>query len=247
MFQSGRRSRDARGFTLLEAAIALVTLAALSAAGVAASRQAQVEFNNNQNRFTLQNLASAAASDAMARGSRFDEALLQSYLDGRSNGVGGVMSIAVGATAESQEPGQVVAVLSEDRLVLSLAMRSSRGRCLRIQVLAGTPGRVASQQVSVCRALAPEAILSSSAVLPSAPVLLQTVQSGSITTVSWIPVPEAAAYVVSTSPESSGCAVLAPQTSCDLELSFGEYLVFIEAQNAAGSSVSTTVIQVPQA
>lgn len=151
------RRRRFEGFTLAEAAVALVALAVLVAAGVAASRQAQVEFEHNQNRLVLQNLASAATADAAARGGRFEEALLQSYLEGRSGGVSGVASIVVGAASESDSPGEVAAILSDDGAVLSLAMRSSRGRCLQTQAASGALFNVESQTSGACSPITPAA------------------------------------------------------------------------------------------
>jgi hypothetical protein len=181
-----RALRDFRAFNMLEVAIALLLLSGLSALAYGSARVARTEFDHARHRTTLQTLVSTMSRDAAARSSLFNPQLLPRYVEGERFAVTGVTALElsldlrrpdgadpvdadpvdadpvdadpVDARPVSTEPGSVAAVLSEDLQLLSVAMASTSGRCLRTYSVAGIVAPVSSQRSATCRPLLPDSI-----------------------------------------------------------------------------------------
>ena len=234
MTRRPRRS-PGRGFTLLEAAIALVALAALTGAGVAGVREAQTEFEHSQHRTTVSNLLAATTTDAASRGHQFEPDLLGLYTGGGRYAIAGVETIHTSRAAVSDAPGELVAWISGDQLVISLAMLSTRSRCLQALTVAGQMVTVTSTRTSPCRPILPAALyLDPGAPAPAAPTGLLAVPGNGEVELSWTPLPGEVAYLAHVAPNGATCETRA--TSCVITLPAGEYSATLVAANAAGMS-----------
>ena len=224
-----------RGFTLLEAAVSLVVLAALTGAGVAGVRHAQAEFEHSRHRTTVTSLLAAATTDAAVRGHRFEPGLLGLYTGGGRHAIAGVETIHTSRAAASDAPGELVAWIGGDQLVLSLAMLSTRGRCLQAITVAGQVVGATTTRTSPCRPILPEAFaLDPGAPAPDAPTgLLATPGDGQVE-LSWTPLAGEVAYLAVVAPLGATCETRT--ASCVIPLPAGEYSATLSAANAAGIS-----------
>jgi hypothetical protein len=235
-----RRRGLRRGFTLLEAAIALTALTALSATGYVGAQQARVEFEHNQNRLVVQNLASATTTDAAVRGQQFNPDLLEQYAGQGRFAVGGVDTIAQDRAATSSAPGDVVAWTSDDLRILSIAMASTRDRCLQTVTAAGQVATVLSVRTTPCRPILPEGANLPGDTAPPAPAGVTAVPGNGQVTLGWAPSFDEAAYLAVVSPTGRTCSTLS--TSCVIVLPAGAYSATVIASNRSGTSPPSTPV-----
>lgn len=233
-----------QGFNLLEAAVAVTLLSTLSAGAGVTAVNAKAEYDHSQHKTTLQALVGAITMDAGARASLFNPSLLPLYVEGERNGIEGITSITISPIAQSDAPGEVVATLSDDRTALSLAMRSTKDRCVRVHTVNGVTSAVSGDEDPTCRPLLPEAALSDDMTpIGMAPAELTALQvaSGRIQ-FDWTAVSGAAAYLLTVDPVDAYCAETAPTTSCVLEFPAGTYSAQVDAQNASGFAPTSQTV-----
>lgn len=238
-----RQPRSRRGFTLLEAAVSLVALTTLSAAGYAGAQQAQVEFEHNQNRLVVQNFVAATSTDAASRGQQFNPGILEFYREGQRFQVGGVQIVRSQLSDVSAATGEVVAWVSDDLQLISVAMLSNRDRCLQAYTLAGQLSPVSTTRSLPCRPILPDALglLEPGTAVPAPPAGLLAVPGNGQVELSWLPSFEDAAYLAVVDPTSRTCSTL--QTSCVIQLAPGTYSTTVVASNLAGTSRPSTPVQ----